>query len=64
MEIKSIVILRGKYGPDKLMFETDIQSAQWPFTGTQPIYTDVASGHGEAFCEKNFAGIPVKLKNI
>jgi len=64
VDIKDIVILRGSYGPDKLIFQTEIPSAQWPFKGTHDLYTDVASGQGEMFCKENFPGVSFKVKNI
>lgn len=64
LKIIDIVILRGQYGPDKLLFQTEIPSAQWPFKGTQDLYTDVATGQGEMFCKENFPGVPFKVKEV
>lgn len=49
--------MRRRYGSDTLIFDTTMNQAIWPFTGTQSLMTEVARGNAEEWVEKNFAGV-------
>lgn len=61
VKVLSITLLRMSHGPDKLILKFDFPDGGYPFTENATATMNVARGKGQAYCEKNFPGIPVKL---
>ena len=59
-KITQITVL-GSFGTDKLILHTDLPDGCWPYAESATLTLDVAHGQGEAYCEANFPGVPVKV---
>lgn len=53
LNVSKIVVLTGS-GPDKVMIHTDLPDGCWPYTGTQSLECQVASGAGPEYVKKHF----------
>lgn len=57
MTITRATIVRGN-GADKIILDTDLPCATWPYEGYQSVSFECAASHGEKYLAKHFASIP------
>ena len=62
MKVISAVVLTGR-GADKIMLQTDLPCATWPYNGNQSFSSEAASGSGPDYVRKHF-GIEPRVINI
>ena len=58
--IKKIVLVKHG-GPDRLMIETTMPPAVYPYDHNATLILEVAKGSGESYCRDNFSGVAVEV---
>lgn len=63
MNITKATILVGR-GADKVMLDTDLPCATWPYEGKQHLTFDVAAGNGAFYVSQHFPDVKVKVVSV
>lgn len=54
INVRKLILVCQRHGPDTLILETDLPSGIWPFHGTQNLRTEIARGTAVQWVEENF----------
>lgn len=60
--VKNILVLRFSMSADRVVLNTSLPEAMYPFTDKLTLEFSAARGTGVEYCEKHFPGVPVELK--